>query len=255
MLDVTAMGVAREYTAAQALKILNQSEGLVVRSRIRRAPLQDESPAHTFARHLMYAGHYGKGESYKKMSPQAGLEGIRDRFINAPTNVSSGWFRKGDMAVRLVELLNSDIGQEALGLLDRGVRRVAVHYRNRAVMKLAIKGGNVFDPKHASATYDVTPETKKAVPHDIFNKKGEFIKTIMKMETVPKKVTPVLHHANVVGVHVVLEKFGSDGLHVQTFFPSAALDMECIDYEVGTVKCLVFQDENGEFVTKMAAKT
>lgn len=262
MLDVVTMGVAREYTAAQVMKILNQSEGLVVRSRVRRAPRDDESPAHTFGRHLMFGGHYGKGSGYAKMSPSAGVAGIRDRFLQSPTDgsgnsiVSSGWFKKGDMVVRLTELLNSDLGQVGLRLLDRGVRRVAVHYRNRGLMKLSVGGNNLFDPKHASASYTVTPATTKHVPQDIYNKKtGALIKTIMKPVTVPKTVTPVLDDRKVVGIHAVLEKFDSDGLHVQTFFPSLDLDMECIDYEVGVMKFLVYQVGDDEFETRMIPRS
>jgi hypothetical protein len=255
------MGVAIEYTAAQAIKILNQSEGLLVRSRVRRSPTADESPAHTFARHLMHGGNYGKGSGYAPKSPSAGVAGIRDRFLASPTDpqgnsiISSGWYQKGDMVVRLTELLNSAIGQEALRTLDRGASRVAVHYRNRASMKLLVAGKNVFDPKHASASYAVTPSSTTTVPHQIFHSTtGAFIKTINKKVTTPRTVAAVLDASAAVGIHAVLEKFGSDGLHVQTFFPSLALDLECFDYELGVVKFLVFQASGGKFEVRMAPR-
>lgn len=249
------MGVAREYTAAQALAILNASEGLIVRDRMRRAPLADESPAHAFGRHLMHGGHYGKGSGYAPMTHAAGEAGIRDRYLGAPENISSGWYRKGDMAIRLVEVLNSAIGQEALRTLDRGARRVSIHYLNRAVMKVATAKGNLFDPGHASASYDVKPASSKLVPEDIYNKKtGEFIKRLYKPVVTPKTVTAVLDEKRVVGIHAVLDRFGADSLHVQTLFPSLDLDLECFDYEMGVVKFLVFVNSKGAFEARMTPK-
>jgi hypothetical protein len=47
------MAFQREYSAADALKIINKSEGLLVRNGIRRSPIDDENAAHGINRHLL----------------------------------------------------------------------------------------------------------------------------------------------------------------------------------------------------------
>jgi hypothetical protein len=119
--------------------------------------VDDESPAHTFAKHLAHGGNYGAGSVVAPMSPSAGV--------------------------------------------------------------------------------------------------GAFIKNIIRNVTTPRTVLAALDAKDVVCIHAVLEKFGPEGLHVQTFFPSLALDLECFDYDLGVVKFLVFQGSNGAFETRMSPRS
>lgn len=230
------MPLAREYTAAQALQLINRSEGKIVRDSAQRLPTQDEMNdelyAHAMGRHLVHSGNLGASQGGGASGPQAGLAGIRDRFISAPTNISSGWYRKGDMAVRLVELLNSPIGQAALAVLDSGVTgRVGVHYVNKNKM-----GTGLFNPLHASATYAVTPASEVRVTKTLtFKKDGKDVtKEIEQKVKIPRSVKPILSSADVIGIHAVLDRFGtSGGLHLQTLFPSNELDRDSADYFLG----------------------
>lgn len=71
---------------------------------------------------------------------------------------------------RLVDVLNSTIGQEALRTLGRGACRVSIQCLNRAVMKVLSARGNRVDPGRASAGYDGEPAGRKQVPEDTPNK-------------------------------------------------------------------------------------
>src|SRR5690606_16973203 len=107
--------------------LINRSEALAVRNGVRGTAsalgVEDKHTAHTIGRHLVKGspGALGLGIEFSA---------FRDRFLEAPDNLSSAWAGKGEMAILLCELLNSDIGQLALGHLDRGVHRVMVHYLN-----------------------------------------------------------------------------------------------------------------------------
>lgn len=234
------MPIAREYTAAQALRLINESEGQIVRDANRRQPnkdeIADELYAHAMGRHLVSSGLLGASQGGGPSGPQAGLAAIRDRFLSAPTNVSSGWFRKGDMAVRLCELLNSRIGQAALAELDKGVNRVAIHYVNKNKM-----GTGLFNPKHASASYQVTPATETMVTKSVTfqSKTGPVIKNITQKVKTPMSVKPVLKSEDVVGIHAVIDRVGTNGIHLQTLFPSATLDADSADYCVGDLKMTI----------------
>src|SRR5215469_356266 len=121
------MAYAHDYTAAEALKMINQSEHLVVRGGARGTAtamgVDDDYTAHSISRHLLKGspGALGGGVA---------SDTFRDRFLGSPENKNSGWAGKGDMALLLSEALNSDVGQHALKQLDIGVSRVMIHYLN-----------------------------------------------------------------------------------------------------------------------------
>lgn len=225
------MGVAREYTVAQALKILNDSEGFLVRNFTRRGAGPYESGGHAFGNHLVIGDKPGKN---KPAGPHAGSTGIVNRVLNGAVAVSSGWYKKGDMAVRLAQLLNSEIGQAALEVMDRlHVQRMAIHCFNRfdhPFMKRQGPSGNIFDPLHLSATTTVIPGPV------VWGLDPYGRPALMRL---PDAIRPVMGPAHVVGIHAVLDKFDTDGLHVQTFYPSFDLQFEHAEYEIGSMKWII----------------
>lgn len=155
------MSYAREYSAADALRLINRSEHLAVRDGVRGTAaalgVPDDKVAHSLSRHLL------------KGSPGALGEGVasnefRDRFLDAPENRNSGWLGKGEMALLLCEALNSNIGQHALRQLDRGVGRIMIHYLNLGKLRALIGSAKLTE-----SSYDVTPAREVIVLEPVVN--------------------------------------------------------------------------------------
>lgn len=235
------MSIQKKFTTAQALALVNQSEGNIVRDNKCRLAGHDEPGAHSLGRHLVSAGKIGG----KPSGPQAGVEFVKNRFKSSPDLISSAWYKKGDMAIRLAEALNSPIGQEALTAMeDQGLSRIVIHYINQNNMKAVRGGENLFNPSHMSVSYNVTPDSETLVKRDIYNNKTEpptFIKTISQTRKVKGFTTPMVDEKEVVGIHFVLDRYSSDRLHLQTLFPSFELDSNQFEYCVGEVTWTVTQ--------------
>ncbi|MCA8906898.1 MAG: hypothetical protein KDA49_15100 [Rhodospirillaceae bacterium] len=192
------MAFARDYTPAQTLKILNDSEG---------QPGTSGENAHAFSRHLRNSGHGG----VSKATFAARWE--NDPYDdNSEYRINSGWLGKGDMAVLLCRLLNSPIGQAGLGGLDGSADRVCV---NAFFSDTSGFGGTSLGG--AVAVLRGLPQPAEFIYHDDHPKnplRGQ-LKTI---KTKPMKFKGVIRMKDIVGGVAVLDKMGTR-LHVQTFYP------------------------------------
>jgi hypothetical protein len=246
------MPLKREYFPSDALKLINQSEGLVVRNRVRNTGaalgVDDSKTAHTIGRHLIKGspGALGKG------IPMAEA---RDRFLEAPDNVNSVWAGKGEMAVLLCELLNSDVGQQALAVMDNGVSRVVVHYLNLGRLA-GLFGGLVGQSQLRESRIVVTPASEALVQVAVMNTKTNqpiLVKGVPKMITktivTPKKAVGNIKACDIVTVNAVLDRFGNS-LHLQTFYPSTEAVESYAEWRVGGIS-LVGYFSGGKFQTKM----
>lgn len=241
------MSYKREYYPSDTLKLINQSEGLMVRNRTRMTPLVANEPAkrsaHAIGRHLL------------KNSPGAlglGVEGddFKDRFKNSPTyddgasRFSSVWLGKGDMAVLLCETLNSQIGQAALGALDRGVKRVAIHYLNEG--KLAsLFDGLVGSTRMSMSEILITPEQTVMEWREFHNhKKGTTIRKQLPKK-IPESRDAQVSAEKIASIHLVLDAF-SDGIHVQTLYPSHEASPSTAEWQIGNIKVLALIGSGGK---------
>lgn len=244
------MAYARDYTAAEALTMINRSEHLVVRDSRRGTGAEfgvdDDYTAHTLSRHLLKGS---PGALDKGVAPDA----FRDRFLGSPENTNSGWAGKGEMALLLSETLNSEVGQYALRQLDKGIGRVMIHYFNLG--KLRVLMGNA---KLKEASYDVTPAKEVIAMEPIFNSKTNapiidpktgLQKTKQVKSTIPKSVTGKVTAADIASVNVVLDRFGAGELHLQTFFPSSEATESYCEWMLGMVK-IVAANDHGNWLTR-----
>jgi hypothetical protein len=244
------MSYARDYSAAEALKLINKSEHLVVREGRRGTAadfgVDDDYTAHTVSRHLL------------KGSPGALGQGVandvfRDRFLGSPENKNSGWAGKGEMALLLSEALNSEVGQFGLGQFDKGVSRVMIHYLNLG--KLRVLTGGV---KLKEASYDVTPAKEIIAMEPIINSKTNLpiidpktglTKTKPVKTITPRTVTGKVTAADIASVNVILDRFGAGELHLQTFFPSSEASESYCEWMLGMVK-IVAANDHGKWLTR-----
>lgn len=243
------MPYAQDYTAAAALKLINQSEHLAVRGGVRGTAaamgVDDDKVAHTISRHLL------------KGSPGALGQGVasdtfRDRFLDSPDTKNSGWAGKGEMALLLCEALNSEIGQHALRQLDKGIGRVMIHYLNLG--KLALITGKV---KLKESSYNVTPardivtlvpimNTRTNTP--ILDKTGT-PRTRPETKTIPRSVVGKVTAQDIASVNAVLDRFAGGELHLQTFFPSTESKESYAEWTLGMVK-ITAAFERGALLSK-----
>lgn len=241
------MALQREYFPSDTLKLINQSESYLVRGGKRQTPSQagedEDKGAHSIGRHLLKGAPGARGLGI-------GYEEFRDRFLNSPENLSSAWIGKGEMAILLCELLNSDVGQLALQQLDNGVRRVVVHYLNQGKLK------NLFYGLAGKARFKeseiiVTPASQKIVLKDIYNSKtGAFIKQIQQTVTIPKSSVAQVKAKDIASVNAVLDRYGSN-LHLQTLYPSSEAATSYAEWRVGSVQVIAAFDK-GTLITRMA---
>ncbi|MFO0740397.1 MAG: hypothetical protein U0270_31160 [Labilithrix sp.] len=255
------MPLAREYFPSDTLKLINRSEHLVVRGGVRdttaKLGAEEKHGAHTIGRHLIdrlptkpgerpaASGSLGKGVKF---------DDFRDRFLNAPENKSSAFAGKGEMAILLCELLNSDVGQYALRLLDRGTGRVVVHYFNER--KLAgLFNGLAGKATFQESTIVVTPakekleavllwKADKVTP--VIDPKTQLQKQILKKVVTPKSSVADVKAESIVAVNAVLDRFDNGrGLHLQTFYPSSEAVSSYCEWTIGVVTLVACADKNG----------
>lgn len=237
----------REYYPSDTIKIVNQSEGKLGTT---------GKAAHAIAEHLMKgspgAVSYDMARSQAEGGVQMNSAGIGasaflDRFKEAPGTANSGWLGKGDMAVMLCEVLNSEVGQEALGALDGGVQRVEVHYLNEK--KLAKAFGGLGGVGMKQSLWTLTPATSVMVTKTAVNKKGETVSYKAK-QTTPKSVDGAVKALDLTTIHAVLD--GIDGrLHLQTLFPDNNTVESHAKWRLGTGTMTVTIGTNGKPVSKL----
>jgi hypothetical protein len=247
------MVLKREYYPSDTLKLINQSESFLVRGGARTTPAaagtDEKYGAHTIGRHLLKGapGALGLGVPMTE---------FRDRFLNSPDNLSSAWAGKGEMAILLCELLNSDMGQLALEQLDKGVHRVMVHYLNLGKLG-ALFDGLAGSVKFQESQIKVTPASEIVVLEPIINSKTNqpvlvngVPKTRPKTIPVPRMAVADVKAKQIASVNAVLDRFGSS-LHLQTFFPSSDAAVSYAEWRVGGVGIVAAIDKNGKLLTKM----
>lgn len=248
------MPLQREWFPSDTLKLINSSEALAVRNNKRGTAtalgVEDKHTAHTIGRHLVKGapGSRGLGIPFTE---------FRDRFLDAPDNLSSAWAGKGEMAILLCELLNSDIGQLALKQLDCGVHRVMVHYLNLG--KLAgLFGGLAGKVKFQESKVTVTPAEELVTMVPIINSKtnqpvldGTGAPKMKPQKTViPRKVVANAKAKDIASANAVLDRFGTS-LHLQTFFPSSDAAASYAEWRIGVVGMVASFDRHGALLTRM----
>jgi hypothetical protein len=238
------MPFRREYFPSDTLKLINKSEGRLVRDGKQRDPTADEKlkghQAHSVGRHLAKGAPGGLGHGAPK-------DQIRDRFLADPYDdkgelrMSSGWLGKGDMAVLLCELLNSPAGQAGLGGLDSGAGRVGIHYVNEGKLE-KLFGGLVGQLKMLSGEIRVSAVAPTLLYHE--GEKNPKRGQIRKIVYNKYKALGVLRERDVAAVHAVLDAFGNE-LHLQTLFPSVDLEKSYAEWKQGGVVINVIDDGKG----------
>jgi hypothetical protein len=240
------MAYERDYTAAQALKLINSSERLAVRAGVRGTAadlgVDGHHTAHTIGRHLLKGspGALGQGVDH---------DVFRDRFLASPESKNSGWAGKGEMALLLCEALNSEVGQYAMRQLDGGASRVVIHYLNLGKLKFL-----TGKAKLKETSYDVTPAREIVVLEPIINTKTNapvidtktgLPKTKPNKTIIPRVVTGKVTAADIAAVNVVVDAFGAGELHLQTFFPSSEATESYCEWKVGMVTTVAAKDGGG----------
>jgi len=105
-------------------------------------------------------------------------------------------------------------------------------------------GGNLFNPKHMSVGYTVTPDKTVTTDRKIYNRNVSppaYIKTIQQKSTVKGFTTPKVTSEDVKGIHFVLDRYSAGSIHLQTLFPSFALVANNFEYRVGAVSWTITQ--------------
>jgi hypothetical protein len=243
----------REYFPSDTLKLINQSEG--------RAGISGKG-AHALSRHLL-KGSPG-AVLYDTGTGTVGGVGVdsdtfRDRFKNAsplPSGdmpVNSGWTGKGDMAVLLCELLNSPVGQVALGQLDSGTKRVSVHYLNLgklAKLFYGLAGGLQMNVAETT----ITPATVQEVLVQKTNPKSGALIQYMQKNKIPEQRTGNVKAAGIASVAAVLDNVGGD-LHLQTFFPAHYAVESHAGWSVGQVCMVATVNPSGQVTIRITPKS
>jgi hypothetical protein len=227
------MALAREYFPSDTIKIINQSESLMVRNGRRMTNMVTEgNVAHSIGRHLLRGAPGSRGLGI-------GEKDFADRFLNSPENLSSAWMGKGEMAILLCELLNSEIGQLALRRLDTGVPRVVVHYLNQSKLAALLHGAQFKESRVI-----VTPASEKIVLEKLFNSKtgAPIMVNGVQKETqrkipIPRTASSEVKAKQIIAVNAVLDRFNSpsSGLHLQTLYPSSEATESYAEWRVGGV--------------------
>jgi hypothetical protein len=222
------MPLQREYFPSDTIKLINASESQVVRSGARSstiaAGVDDRFGAHSIGRHLLKGapGSLGEGVPFNE---------FKDRFLSSPEMMSSAWAGKGEMATCLCELLNSTIGQFALGQLDRGVHRIVVHYLKEGTLD-GLFGGLAGAAKFDQSRVQVRPASIQKEQVTVMAK--GVAKTFEKKVQVPRQVTASVARTQIVSVNAVLDRFVG-GLHLQTLFPSSDATQSYAEWRISTI--------------------
>ncbi len=241
------MPLKREYYPSDTIKLINRSESHMVRKGVRVAAADDDKHgAHTIGRHLIKGspGALGKGIA---------MADFRDRFLEAPENISSAWAGKGEMAILLCELLNSDVGQRSLGLMDSGVHRVVVHYFNQGKLAKLLHGAQFRESTvkvtPASELITMVPLMNTKTNSPILDKSG-VARMLAKKTLIPKKAAASVKAIDIVSVNAVLDRHGSS-MHLQTLYPSSEPVTDYCEYRVGGISMVGTFSADGKSVTKM----
>ena len=229
------MAFSREYYPSDTIKILNESEG--------KAGISGKL-AHAFSRHLVSTA---KGSLHQGVDRDT----FANRFANDPLDehgeerVNSGWAAKGDMAVVLCELLNSDVGQYGLSGLDGGATRACVQYFGT---------GSVVDPIFRQPLSGNRSEFRFAAVAPTITYHNNHPKNPLRGQvrsiTPNKRITKgVIRMKDLVGSFAVLDKMG-DRLHLQTFFPLFTISgLAFGEYQIGGMKNVGERKDGGLSVT------
>jgi len=243
------MALCREYFPSDTLKLINQSEGNMVRNnRLTNPQTAGEDPshaAHAIGRHLLRGSPgAGKGKGVTE-------DKFKNRFMDSPDNLSSVWAGKGEMAILLCELLNSAVGQIGLKALDSGVHRVVVHYLNEG--KLATMFARMGLPQFKESAIVVTPAQYQDVQTEIRNKKGELVKILTKKVEIAKASKSANVTAkDIAAVDAVLDRYGA-ALHLQTFYPTSDVTPSFVDWDVGRVHIKTWLNSKGKVQQALTA--
>lgn len=239
----------REYFPSDTIKLINQSEGMMVRNRRRLTPAQagesDHNSAHAIGRHLL------------KGAPGALRHGIghiafADRFLSDPLDsngqprLSSAWSGKGEMAIMLCELLNSDIGQVALRAMDRGVKRVFIHYMNEGKLNGLLKGSTKFK----QSQINVTPASQVLIEKTFNTSNGPLTKKIA--QKIPESRKSEVKAQEIASVNAVIDPHRG-GLHIQTLYPSSDASASFCEWFIGTMRVVSVVDGGGKVREKLIA--
>jgi hypothetical protein len=239
----------REYFPSDTIKLINRSEGMMVRNRAQVTPVQANEPthnaAHAIGRHLLQnaPGSLGLGVA-------AGA--FADRFLSDPLDsngqprLSSAWSGKGEMAIMLCELLNSDIGQLALASMDRGVRRAFIHSLNQGKLAGLLHGSTTFK----ESKINVTPPQTVLVERTFQTSKGPITRSIR--QNVPGSKASQVTAQQIASVNAVIDVYRG-GLHIQTLYPSSDMSASFCEWFIGGVKVLSTIDTNGKTLQKTIA--
>ncbi len=223
------MPFKREYYPSDALKILNRSEG--------RAGISGQL-AHAIKRHLRNSA---TGGQHTGVSKEVFARRWEANPIDEDGNyrVNSGWLGKGDMALLLCQLLNSECGGFGLEALDRGVQRVTVRHYFRDATDFF---GNQLTG--AVAELRVSANAPTLVYHD--NHPNNPLRGQIRSITInPPTYKGVIRMKDVMGAVAVLDNLGGE-LHLQTFYPLfASSGPACAEYQQGGVATTVFPRADG----------
>lgn len=224
------MAFKREYYPSDTIKILNRSEG--------RAGTTGQA-AHAMSTHLRNSAAGGR---------HVGVD--RDTFARRweanpyddgnNLRINSGWLGKGDMAMLLCELLNSDYGGYGLEALDDGAARSVVHYYFKHGLDLF---GNQFEG--AVAEIRVLPNAPTFSYHNN-HPSNPFRGQLKSIKVNPPTYKGVIRMKDVVGAVAVLDNLGGE-LHVQTFYPLFTVEgPPFAEFRRGTVTITVRTGGNGK---------
>ena len=239
----------REYFPSDTIKLINQSEGMMVRNRLRLTPAQAgesaHNSAHAIGRHLLKGapGALGGGIAHTAFA---------DRFLTDPLDsngqprLSSAWSGKGEMAIMLCELLNSDIGQLALKAMDRGIRRVFIHYMNEGKLNALLKGSTTFKESQVQ----VTPASQVLIDKTFQTSKGPLTKQIA--QKIPESRKSDVKARDIASVNAVIDPHRG-GLHIQTLYPSSDASASFCEWFIGSMRVISVVDRAGKVQEKLIA--
>lgn len=228
------MTVVRQYYPADAIKLLNGSEGKAGRS---------SELAHSMSRHLRQSPRL-KSAGEKPLHQGVDADVFARRFENNPLNddgsdrINSGWLGKGDMAMLLCRLLNSPAGRSGLAGLDApatraGAKRVMVQAYFTSATDLS---GTKFSGARAEMRTSTVAPTITRHGDDPRNPLHGQIRTIRMNRPVHRGV---IRRKDIVGAVAVLDNVG-DSLHIQTFYPLFTVSgRPKAEYDVGPVRKVV----------------
>jgi hypothetical protein len=248
------MALCREYFPSDTIKLINQSEGRMVRNNKITTPAMAGEPgdraAHSIGRHLLAGSPGGLGLGI-------GQDDFANRFLSNPLDdegrarASSVWIGKGEMAILLCELLNSDCGQIGLKALDQGAKRVFVHYINLG--KLSNLYSRFGALKFNESTIAITPSSEILEDKTFHNPKTgvDIIKKV-------KRRIPEVRKSNVTAkeigaINAVIDRFSS-GLHVQTLYPSGDAVASYAGWSIGGVEITAWADTKGKVQQKLSPR-